>query len=588
MKKLLLILFIAAAAAAGGWFAARHTGSSPGADARKAAESGGRKVAFYQSPMHPWIKSDKPGNCTICGMKLMPVYEGEKGFGDSAEGMVTLGSNIIQVINVQSEEVKKQPLVRTLRVAGRIESDDTKYRRLSAYVDGRIEKLHVNYVGAEVVAGQPLATIYSPMLLTVESEYLTLLKQRPASGTEDLQKEHTRLLDAAIQRLKRLGYTDEQVQALAGKPAASARSEVVVPMTGTVVMRNVYEGQYVKEGDVLFEIADFNQMWFVVDVYERDLGWLRPGQKVDVTTPAIPGKTFQASIAFIEPNLNDMTRSARVRVVLENPLLDEGGRKYRALLRGMYADGVIKIEVPDVLAIPRSAILAGGPQAIAYVDQGGGAFEQRTLKLGRHGDEMAEVLDGIKEGERVVTTGTLLIDSQAQLNAAASGGTPMPEPAPMAGAENVDALTDAQQQAVSTFLKLASDLGAALAQDSLENYNKIAPDVHAAIPKLLDALASVKALRPALQKLEEDGHLEKAGSLQDARKAFLPFSMAAVQLAKQLRTHDAFKSTKVYNCPMVNQAIPGAAKNGQWVQLQPPLRNPFFGADMLECGTEVK
>src|SRR6185369_72125 len=139
-----------------------------------------------------------------------------------------------------------------------------------AYVDGRIEKLHVNFIGAEVVAGQPLVTLYSPMLLTAESEYLTVLRQKAAAqGSASVQDEHARLLDAAVQRLKRLGYNDEQVKLLAEKPAASARTDVLAPMTGTVVARNVYEGQYVKEGEVLFELADFNEMWFQFDAYER-------------------------------------------------------------------------------------------------------------------------------------------------------------------------------------------------------------------------------------------------------------------------------------------------------------------------------
>jgi membrane fusion protein, copper/silver efflux system len=583
MKKFLLIVLVAAAAGLGGWFFAKRSTSSP--DAKPA--SGERKVAFYQSPMHPWIKSDKPGNCTICGMKLMPVYEGEKGFGGDTEGVTTLGSNTIQVINVQTDEVKKRPLVRTLRVAGTIDDDDTKHRRLSSYVDGRIDKLFVNFVGAEVVSNQPLATLYSPMLLTAESEYLTVLRQKPFGTTAVLQGEHERLVAAAAERLKRLGYTAAQISALANKKEAEAHVQIVAPVTGTVVMRNVYEGQYVKEGDLLFELADFNQMWFQFDAYERDLVWLRVGQQVDVTSPSLPN-AISAPIAFIDPNLNDMTRSARVRVVLENPVIEENGRKRRQLFHRMYADGVVKVEVPEVLAVPRTAVLAGGPQPVAYVDLGGGAYEQRKLKLGRTGDDFVEVLDGLKASERVVTTGNLLIDSQAQLNASASS---MPlEGSSMSDTNSVtlESLNDAQKKLTQEFMTLTSDLGGALAADDVKKFNALAPRVHAEVPKLMDALGPVKSLRPALARLEQNGHMEAAKDLAAARKEFLPFSMAAVELAKLLRGTDGFKETKIYNCPMVNRAIPGAAKNGQWIQLAPPLRNPYFGADMLECGNEVK
>jgi len=156
---LVSILLAAALAGAGGWFAGRRVSAKSGSSA--APTNGARKVLYYQSAMHPWIKSDKPGRCTICGMELSPVFEGEKGF-DAGEGVVTLSSNTIQVINTRTDEVKRRPLKRSLRFAGTIDDNDAKHRFVSAYIDGRIDALAVNYVGAEVVAGQPLATFYSP------------------------------------------------------------------------------------------------------------------------------------------------------------------------------------------------------------------------------------------------------------------------------------------------------------------------------------------------------------------------------------------------------------------------------------------
>lgn len=590
-KTVILVLVVGVLAAAGGWFAARHW---PKRDAAPSASAGGRKILYYQSAMHPWIKSDKPGRCTICGMQLSPVYEGESGF-QAAEGLVTLGSNSVQVINVQTEVMTNRTLARTLRVAGTVDDDDTRHRRISAYAEGRVEKLFVNFIGAEVVAGQPLAVFYSPALLAAESEYLTVVNQKVPPGiSETLQQERARLIDAAAQRLKRLGYSDVQLVALTNKPQADARTEILAPMTGTVVLRNVYEGQYVKEGEVLFEIADFAMMWFQFDAYERDLNWLRVGQPVEIATPALPGRTLTAPITFIDPNLNEMTRSAKVRVELTNAVVEEDGRKRRLLFHKMYADGAVKFETPAVTAVPRTAVLQA-PEPLVYVEVDPGAYEQRKVKLGRRGDDYIEVLEGIQPGERVVTTGNLLIDAQAQLDIttrsmSGAAGTNMTstKTETMAGSASLGALTPAQQETVRDFLKLASDLGAALASDDVNKFNDIAPRVHAIIPKLIDSLSSVKALRPALQKLEEKAHLEKTKDLPTARKAFLPFSMATVELVKQLKTAEPFKAVKIFNCPMVDRAIPGAAKNGQWIQLGTPLRNPYFGADMLDCGTEVK
>jgi Cu(I)/Ag(I) efflux system membrane fusion protein len=589
-KTFIAWVIVAVLAAAGGWFAAKHSDAE-----KKPAPSGAREILYYQSPMHPWITSPKPGRCTICGMQLEPVYKGERGFA-ATEGIVTLGSNSVQVINVQSELVTNRPLTRTLRVAGTIDDDDTRHRRLSAYADGRVEKLFVNYIGAEVVAGQPLAIFYSPSLLAAESEYLTVVNQKsPAAVSDVLREERKRLIDAAAQRLKRLGYSDGQLADLARKDAAAARTQILAPMTGTVVSRNVYEGQYVKEGEALFEIADFSTMWFQFDAYERDLSWLRVGQSVEIATPALPGRTLTAPITFIDPNLNEMTRSAKVRVELTNAVVEEDGRKRRLLFHRMYADGAVKFETSAVATVPRTAVLSAS-EPLVYVEVGTGAYEQRKVKLGRRGDDYIEVLEGVQAGERVVTTGNMLIDAQAQLDVTSRSMEGRAPRVPDRNSTNnvglvelvPPTLSESQQETARDFLKLASDLGAALASDDTNKFNEIAPRVHAIIPKLIDSLGAVKSLRPTLQKLEENGHLEKAKDLPTARKAFLPFSMATVELLKPLRTVEPFKAVKIFNCPMVDRAIPGAAKNGQWIQLEPPLRNPYFGADMLDCGTEVK
>jgi Cu(I)/Ag(I) efflux system membrane fusion protein len=190
-------------------------------------------------------------------------------------------------------------------------------------------------------------------------------------------------------------------------------------MTGTVVARHAYEGQYVKAGDSLFEIADFSKMWFMFDAYERDLAWLKPGQAVDVTTPSVPGKISHATVTFIDPNLNTATRSTKVRVEIPNPLVESDGVARRELFRGPYAEGVVHLDAPEVLAVPRSAVLQPGSQPVVYVDEGKGYYEQRKVKLGRVGDEFVEVLDGLTEGDKVVTSGGLLIDAEAQISQSA-------------------------------------------------------------------------------------------------------------------------------------------------------------------------
>ena len=210
-------------------------------------------------------------------------------------------------------------------------------------------------------------------------------------------------------------------------------------------------------------------------------------------------------------------------------------------------------------------------QAVAYVDKGGGAYEQRQLKLGRLGDDAWEVLAGLSAGERVVTTGNMLIDAQAQLNQSAN-----PASAPLT---STNVLGEAQRKGVSEFLAAVSGLGASLAADKLEAFNQQAVPFHTNTPVLLDSLAQEIAWQPVLQKIEAASHLEKAGTLAIARKEFLPLSLAAADLAKTLRVQEsAFRTLKIFQCPMTDKAIPGAAKISFWIQLDGTLQNPFFGS----------
>ena len=587
---LFLLLVVAALASAGGWFASRHF-SGHHTDGPAAEATGGRRILYYQSAMHPWIKSDKPGRCTICGMELTPVYEGETGF-DAGEGVTSLASNIIQVIHVQSEEVARRPLRRTMRVAGVIGDDDTKHRFVSAYVDGRIEKLAVNYIGAEVNAGQPLATLYSPTLLTAEREYVVLAKQHGTGTNTQLAAEHQRLLEAAAQRLKRLGLSDAQIAALPNKPESDMHTQLLAPVSGTVVARNVYEGQYVKEGEKLFELADFSTMWLQFDTYERDLPWTKAGQVVEVTTPAVPGMTFTGAVAFIDPNLKEMTRTARVRVELPNPIIEENGQRRRQLYHKLYAEGLVHIETPEVLAIPRTAVLMPGPQALVYLDKGGGSFEQRKVKLGRAGDEDWEVLDGLNERDRVVTSGNLLIDAQAQLRAGGSGGGGEHSHEATSGHApdaKLPPLTAAQRDAAKQLLAATAALSSALAADNLGAFNSDAPKVHPAVAALAAAFAKESPWRPLIDSADSAAHIESAADLKAARKKFLPLSSVAVAFTKRLRAQDAeFTSIKVFRCPMAKDSFPGAPSAAEWIQTAGPLKNPYFGAEMLDCGTEVK
>lgn len=560
MKKLFILLLIAGAAAAG-WWARPHL--SPAKTAGTAGAVAERKVLFYQSAMHPWIKSDKPGRCTICGMELTPVFEGQQALDASAEGnIVPLTQTQIQVLHVQTVEAKVQPLVKTLRVAGMIDDDERRHRIISAYVDGRIDMLFANHHGVEVIAGEPLALLYSPTLLQAEREY------RQLSG--DLRK------NTAL-RLRQMGLSPEQIAALPTKPDDDLNTEILAPLSGTVVEHNVYAGQYVEEGQNLFEIADFSVMWFMFRAYEQDMPWLKLGLTVNVTTPSVPGQVFTGKISFIDPNFDQATRSTPVRVEIPNPMVD--GR--RQLLHRLYADGAVTVEIPQVLTVPRSAVLEIGPEAVVYVDRGSGSYERTVVQIGRRGDALVEMISGLKAGDAVVTNGNLLIDGQAEMNR--SFMSPAPAETPLAS------LTEAQKQAVTDFVKLADTMAEALAADDLARFNKVSEPAVKQTSQLIAAFRNGDKVSQTMGALEQTSHFHGFDGIQKARVAFHSFTVAATAALEPLRHVKGSPEFQVWECMMVDQIIPNVKPKARWVQVGGrPGHNPFFGSDMLDCAVEIK
>lgn len=548
---LLAFALTALVAGGAGYFAA--TQLRPGAAGGAAA--GARKIKFYQSPMHPWITSDRPGKCTICGMDLVPVYEGEAGFATDGS-VVSLAPASAAVIGVQTSEARTAALTRTLRVTGVLDDDETRHRVLVARAPGRIEQLHVNQVGAEVAAGEPLVTLYSPEVLSAQRTYVERLKAGPSGFTASEQA-------AARERLLILGLTEEAVQRLEATLKPEAAVTVHAPFAGTIVARNAYPGQYVGTDSPLFEIGDLSTLWFIFDAYEADLAWLRPGLPVEVTTASRPGETFTAPIAFIDPNLDETTRTARVRVVLDNA--------ERKLLHRQTATGRVRIASEETLVVPRSALLHTRAEPLVYVDKGGGAYEPRPVRTGRAGDADIEIVDGLRAGEKVVTQGALLLDGQAQLAHAAGGVSGQPsavnDQRPEGEAPGVSA-----EQIAPLALALA-EASAALAADDLAGYQKALPAMTAAVHR---TGAAHELLRPLAEKLVD------GPDLSAARRAFEPFATAVADVVLASGLHRQ-GGVWIFQCPM--SPVLGI---GRWVQTDDDLRNPFFGSAMLTCGEEVR
>ncbi len=557
MKTHVAILLTLALAVPATWFAARQL--PPARPPGVAGET--RKILYYQSAMHPWVKSDQPGRCTICGMQLTPVYEGEKGLETGAD-VVPLTQGMVRVLRVETIEAQKRPLTRTLTFAGVVEDDARRHRIISAYVDGRIEKLHINHHGADVIEGKPLVEIYSPALLQAEREY------RMVSG--DLRQ-------SVALKLRQLGLTPAQIAALPRKSPDLLTTEILSPISGTTVNDEIYAGQYVTAGQKLFELADFSTMWFLFHAYEQEISWLKIGQSVEVTTPSVPGRVFTGTIAFIDPNFDPVTRATQVRVELPNPM--ENGR--RALLHRLYGDATVALDAPEVLSVPRSAVIQTGPEAVVYVEHEGEMYAKQIVKPGRRGDALVEILSGVREGDKVVTNGNLLIDGQAEMNRSFSVQSAMPMKA-------APPLSEAQRLAVDAFTKAADAVSSALAKDDLAAFNDAGPALMHATESVTKALAGRADFAGLLKKLNDAGHLHDAADIAAARKRFVAFSSAAVAVIEPFLQDNQPPAVEIFECPMLDKAVPGLPKKGRWMQLAGTnIRNPYFGAGMLNCGVKV-
>jgi Cu(I)/Ag(I) efflux system membrane fusion protein len=402
------VLLLAAATAA---LFVLHRRPEPMRAARAAA-------ALYHCPMHPSYTSDRPGECPICGMRLEPAHS--KGAGEAehlpAAGGVTglapvwLSPERIQMIGVRTAVVERRTLGSRLDLVGFVAPDERSLRRVQLRVAGWIRRLHVNQTGAVIRKGEPLLTIYSPELFQSEQELLIEL------GTHDstsVGPHEGSALAAARERLGLFGVPEEEIRRLERERTVNSDLILRAPSSGTVLERNVVEGQYVAADTPLLSIADLSRVWVLADLYEMDFGRVRIGDRTEFRVDAVPGRTFGGAVEFVYPTVSSDTRTLKLRFALENP---DG-----VLRPGMYGRAVVHAGARPALAIPAEAVVNAGDHDYAFLARAGGRFEPRQIVVGQSDGEWAAVLRGLSEGDTVVASASFLIDSESRLRSAISG-----------------------------------------------------------------------------------------------------------------------------------------------------------------------
>jgi len=413
-RTILMVAAVGAALAAGYWWGAHRGAPSQTNAARSApAVADQRKILYYRNPMGLPDTSAVPKKDPM-GMDYIPVYEGEETHASTGEIRIT--TEKVQRLGVRTEAAAYRTLTRTVRAVGTLQVDEGRISTVAPKFEGWIERLHVSTTGQQVARGQPLMEVYSPELVTAQEEYLIAARgvESVREGAPEIQASMKQLMASALARLRNWDISDGELQRLERERTVRRTITLHSPVSGVVVEKPALKGMRFMPGEALYRISDLSSLWLLADIFEQDLGLVRPGQAAKIMVNAFPGRTYSGKVAFLYPTVTPETRTGKARIELANP----GGQ----LKPAMYAS----VELAagggrKVLAVPGSAVIDSGVRQMVLVQLAEGRFEPRAVRLGARADDYIEITQGVKAGEAVVVTANFLIDAESNLKAALSG-----------------------------------------------------------------------------------------------------------------------------------------------------------------------
>ena len=392
---------------------AQGAGAVSGAAAAAPSAPAVRKILYYRNPMGLPDTSPAPKKDPM-GMDYIAVYEGEdQGGGPGSASQVRISADKVQKLGVRVEAAALRPLGRIVRASGRVEPDERRVYTVTAKFEGYVEKLHVNATGQPVGRGQALFEVYSPELVSAQREYAIAAQgmRAMANAGSDAAAGMKQLADSSLARLRNWDIPQEQVDALARSGEARRTVTFRSPISGIVTEKKAVQGMRFMPGEMLYQVTDLGAVWVIADVFEQDIGTMRPGSRATVRINAYPDKAFSGVVSYVYPTLKAETRTVPVRIELPNP--------GQLLKPAMFA----QVELPagntrPVLAVPDSAVIDSGTRSMVLVQVGAGRFEPREVKLGARGESYVQVLEGVREGEEVVVAANFLLDAESNLKSA--------------------------------------------------------------------------------------------------------------------------------------------------------------------------
>jgi len=441
MKGLMIVVAVAAALGLGFFVGGRHAG--PARDAASVSEPAAEAKVQYTCSMHPFIIRDEPGLCPICGMELTPIKSGAGSLapqgGEGAPGQIVIDPVTSQNIGIRTAAVERRNLSRTIRTVGLVTYEEPSQYSVNSKIEGWIDRLQINETGQMVHKGQPLMEIYSPDLVAAQQEYLLALEtsnRLAGASYAETAAGARRLLDASRTRLKYWDISDQQIRELEKSRQVRKTLTLYSPYQGIVTDKPVVEGMRVMSGMELLKISDISKVWVNADIYEYEQPWVKVGLPATVALPFAPGKALQGTITFIYPYVSGETRTVKARIELVNPGLE--------LKPDMYTNVSIEAgTITSALALPGNAVLNSGKGQTVFVALGEGRFAPRQVKTGVSDENgYVQVLEGLQEGEQVVTSAQFMLDSESKLREAIQKMTQHEAggPAPAEKKENLEDL----------------------------------------------------------------------------------------------------------------------------------------------------
>jgi Cu(I)/Ag(I) efflux system membrane fusion protein len=535
------------------------------------ANSTSTEEQIWTCSMHPQIKQNEPGDCPLCGMDLIPLEA-----NSSNDPLVLEMTNeAVKLANIQTTIIgdEVEHVGKMIPLSGKVQTDERLASSQVAHVPGRIEKLYVTFTGEQVNKGQKIATIYSPDLITAQRELLEALK---------LMELNPGLVEAARNKLRYWKIGNAAIEAIEKNGIVQETFTVFADESGIVTQRRVAVGDYIKQGEPLFDLMNLQKVWVLFDAYEEDLASIKVGNTIEFTTPSIPNKIFKTRVTFIDPIINPNTRVASIRTEVNN----RGG----ILKPEMFVQGKLqkKASHKSQLTVPKSAVLWTGTRSVVYVkvpDMTIPSFKFKEIEIGESLGKNYQVVGGLETGDEVVTYGSFTIDAAAQLNNQASmmnrdvmekgadHSVHLPdytESTPIEFKQQLVMVSDAYLLLKDAFVATDNELAVSTAQQVMEAISKVDMSLLKGDAHLywMEQLTALQAHSKKITELTE---------VEEQRKQFDFFSQALIKTIKVFGIPD--DTLYVQHCPMAFDN-----KGADWISKEEAIQNPYFGDKMMRCG----